>query len=610
MISINNISKNYKDKFLFKDISFTIKNREKIAIIGDNGVGKTTLLKILIDPDLATDGQVNKGDQTVGYLSQKVIENDQNTIEEEMGLLFKELKNINLEMEQLLVEYEQTQEHTLIERYGELESTYSARGGYHFGVQVEKMVSAFGFNKEDIKKKIKRFSGGEQTKIALVKLLLTKPDYLLLDEPTNHLDIETIKWLEKYLQDYEGTVVVVSHDRYFIDKVCTKIIEIEQNKLFFYTSNYTNYLIEKEKRYNVLLATYENQQKEIQKLEDFITKFRGKPSKIGQVNDRKSKLERIELIDKPIDDKQKIHFSVSALHVKKTNYIELKDLYFGYDSPLSEKLTLPIRGGERIGIIGENGIGKTTLLKTILKQIEPISGSVKISQKIKIGYFDQKQQLLKEDKTIFEAIKELMDNKSDLQIRKHLANFLFKGSDIFKIISSLSGGERVRVILSYMALQDYDVIVLDEPTNHLDLKSKQVLEQAFLDYQGTILCVSHDRYFLNQIIDKFIYLQPTQLNVFSGEYNLYEQYMIGKEVKNKKKKADSRPKKINNNQVKKIEKKIEEVELEKQKLIKLATQKEIYSDFQKSNQIQSQINDLETENNKLLNEYEKLIEGE
>ncbi len=611
MITLQNISKLYGSEVLFENVNLSIHENDKIGIIGDNGVGKSTLLKIILDDNKATDGEVRKDKRTIGYLSQRVIENVTNTVEDEFNHVFRRVSNTENEMQEVLKQLEtDPMNEELVAKYGQLENQYLQLGGYEKQVDINKMLTAFGFTEADISRTIETFSGGQRTKLALIKLLLMKPDYLLLDEPTNHLDIQTIEWLESYLTSYNGAVIIISHDRYFLDKVVTKIVEIENHTVSKYNTNYTNYLIEKELRYNHTLANYERQQKEIKELNDFIERFRNKPSKIGQVNDRKSKLERMEVIEKPFNQFEKINFEFESLHLKRSSYVEIIDGEIGYedDPSLIKNLNLRVDGGEKIGIIGPNGIGKTTLLKTMLKQVPIKDGQVILHHKIKIGYFDQQQNDLDTNKTIFDVIRPYMPEESDSYIRRYLGRFLFKGRDVFKKIGDLSGGEKVRVVLAQFALEEYDLIILDEPTNHLDLKSKEVLGEALMTYKGTILCVSHDRYFMNQIIEKYVLLQPNSYSVFEGKYDNYVEYTesIEKAKKEKKQKAITTKKKINRN-VAKLEKQIEKQEVVVNELIEKSMLPEVYENYEVAEENRNLIAEAEEKLNSLMEQYEEEI---
>lgn len=606
MISLKNISKIIGDEVLFKNVDLSIHETDKISIIGDNGVGKTTLLNIILDEKNSTDGVIHYDKRTMGYLSQRVIENVENTVEFEFNQVFKRITNAENEMNRVLKELESDPlNEELIRNYGEHENKFLQLGGYDKQTEINKMLTAFGFTAEDIKRKIVTFSGGERTKLSLIKLLLLKPDYLLLDEPTNHLDIQTIEWLEQYLKSYSGAVIIISHDRYFLDQVVNRTVEIENGEVSVYNTNYTNYLTEKKLRYEYNLAKYNAQQKEIAAYEEFIIKFRNKPSKIGQVHDRRHKLERMNVLSKPYNHMEKINFEFESLHLKKSAYVEILGGNIGYDEVMIRNLNMRVNGGDKIGIIGPNGIGKTTLLKTMLKQIPILSGQVILHQKIKIGYFDQQQNDLDTNKTIFDVIKPYMENESDSFIRRYLGRFLFKGRDVFKKIGDLSGGEKVRVVLAQFALEKYDLIVLDEPTNHLDLKSKEVLEDALKTYQGTILCVSHDRYFMNQLIENYILLQPNSYATFEGKYDDYVNYVETeiKEKKQKRKDTKQQKKKINRN-IGKLEKQIEKQEETLEALTNDSMNPEFYNDFEKMNELQANITKQTEKLEELMNQYE------
>lgn len=608
MITAKNISKIYSSDTLFTDVSFTINDNDRVAIIGDNGVGKTTLMKILLNPETATDGQIMTDNKSIGYLSQKVIESEENTVIQEFNLLFKNLINIRLKMEELLQSDNFSTDQEIIKEYGNLENKYAMLGGYDSEFEIDKLLTAFRFTAADKSRKIKTFSGGQKTKLALIKLLLKKPSYLFLDEPTNHLDIETIEWLESYLRNYPGAVILISHDRYFIDRVCTKILEIEQERVNSYNTNYTNYLTEKELRYQFQLASYERQQNEIKKLNEFIERFRGKPSKIGQVNDRKSKLARIELIEKPLKVHEKVNFKIEGLNIKKAPYIDLLDVAVGYDQPLVSNIDMTIMGGDRIGVIGQNGTGKSTLVKTMLKQIPPLSGQVILHSKIKIGYFDQVQNNFDPETTIYDLTQPFMPEASKSYIRSYLARFLFKRDDVFKKVKSLSGGEKVRLVLSQFALKKYDLIILDEPTNHLDLNTKQVLEDAINNYEGTIICVSHDRYFINKIVNKYVLLQPNSFQTFSGRYDQYVDYLQTEKAEKKEKKIQGKKqKKIINKNVAKLEKAIEKEENKKSELIALSQQEEVYLDYERANEVNKELQAIEELLDELYTNYEQEI---
>ncbi len=610
MLKINGVSKVYGTDILFQNVNLQIKKGEKVAIIGDNGVGKTTLLKIINDQKHATTGSVIHDKITLGYLSQRVIENMENTLEEEFNLIFREIVNLEQKIAELLKAItDNPNDETLISQYGQTENKYLQLGGYDKQTNINKMLTAFGFNAADLKRKIITFSGGERTKLSLIKLLLKEPDYLLLDEPTNHLDIQTIEWLESFLNSYLGAVIIVSHDRYFIDKIVSRIIEIEGKQVNDYNTDYTHYLIEKKQRYEYQLANYHRQQKQIKEYEDFILRWRQseRPLKIKQVHETRKRLERIELIPEPYNHQQKISFQFDARRLKKADYVNIKSATIGYNNtkPLINNFNFTLNGGDRVGIIGPNGIGKTTLLKSMLNKIPLQAGTIAINPQIKIGYFDQERNDLDPDKTIFEVIRKDMPTANDIEIRKYLGRFLFRNDDVFKRIGDLSGGEKVRVVLAQFSLHEYDLIILDEPTNHLDLTSKNVLETALQSYEGTILCVSHDRYFLNQIIEKYILIQPNTISIFEGEYDDYVNYVetIKREKIEKQQQIRTKVKKINKN-IKKLENKIEKLEINLNDLVTKTLTPEVYNDFNQTKLYQDKISEVETEIASLMEQYE------
>lgn len=616
MITLKNISKIHDDKEIFRNVNFTINTNDKVAIIGNNGVGKTTLMKIIFNQDYSTTGEVIRNSGTIGYLSQEVFNSIENRLEDELEKLDIDLYNLQLKIKRLKDQYEATNDEKILNLYIESENRFVDLGGYERKHQIMKMVTAFGFTSADLKKKIAEFSGGQRTILSLIKLLLLAPDYLLLDEPTNHLDVEKITWLENFLKSYKKTVIVISHDRYFVDNVCTKIVELENKQASVYNTNYTNYLLEKELRYEYQLAAYETQQKFIKKCEDFITKNRGTPSKIGQVNDRKSKLEKLELIEMPVKINQKITFKFNELNLKKSTYVDVINADIGYTTPLITNVNFRLFGGDKLGIIGNNGVGKSTLLKTLLKEITPLSNQVIVHPSIKIAYFSQDVNKFDGFKTVYEFAESLMPGESTTQIRKILGQFLFKREDVFKKITALSGGELVRLTLLEFNLNQYDLLIFDEPTNHLDINAKTVLEDALKNYNGSIICVSHDRYFINQVVNKFIYIGNQQIHEYTGQFNDYQQFLVEQptlvnndvggnaqtKVKSVKKKE-----KVNLT-LRKYEREIIKLETEIEELNAEVLLPEIYNDWQKAKQVNEKIAELQMSLDEVYELYEKELD--
>ncbi len=419
MITVENISKIIGQDYLFENVSFTVNENDKLAIVGANGVGKSTLLKIIENDENATDGQVKIGKHKIAVLEQEKQLTPKNTLRQEMDEVKKEFTALEDQMQSILMDEKFSTDHNLIAEYGKIEEKYVQMGGYEIDNKIKKMFSIFGFDEDQYHKQITEFSGGEKTRIALVKLILEDPDFLILDEPTNHLDTKTIEWLEDYLRLKARGVIIVSHDRFFLERVCNRIIEIEHNTSHQYNMTYSKYIEEKERRYEYQMNSYLNQQQEIKVLEEYIEKNRNRDSKIGQVKDRKKKLENMELIKMPLKNNERVQFEIEGFRLKKAPYIDLLGADIGYDEPIISSVDFTIQGGDRIGIIGENGAGKSTLIKTMTKEIKPLGGRVVVHPKIKIGYFEQEQTGLENDAVIYDVIQKLMPEESQTQIRKH-----------------------------------------------------------------------------------------------------------------------------------------------------------------------------------------------
>ncbi len=605
MITLQNISKIMGHEYLLKDISFTINENDKLGIVGKNGVGKSTLLKIIENDEYATDGEVNYAKHSIAVLEQEKQLTLSNTLAMEMAELRSEHDKIETQMQELVMNENFASDERLINEYNKLETRFLQIGGYEIDSQIQKMFSLFGFNKIDYTKLISEFSGGQKTRIALIKILMQNPDFLILDEPTNHLDTQTIEWLEDYLRLKARGVIIVSHDRFFLERVCNRIIDIENQTTHEYNMRYSDYIIEKECRFEFSMNAYENQQQEIKRLEEYIEKNKKRASKIGQVKDRKRKLDAIELIDKPQLNKERVQFEIEGFRLKKAPYVDLLDASIGYEEPILEHIDFTVRGGDRIGIIGENGAGKSTLIKTMTKEIKPLAGRVVVHPKINIGYFEQEQSSLDEGAVVYDVVAKLMPGETQTMIRKHLAKFLFKRDDVYKKVNVLSGGEKVRLIFACFVLKKYDMIIMDEPTNYLDLNAKFELESVLKQYSGTLIIISHDRYFVNQIVDKIFYIDQNQYNVYEGDYEQYLQ--VKSELKQEKVRVRQKKvvaKKQVKRSTKKLERQIEELEARKIELDDLVMQEEVYSDWQKLSDIQNEITSIEE---KLEQFYEELL---
>ena len=522
VVSVNGIYKSFGATSILEDVSFSVNKNEKIAIIGDNGEGKTTLLKIMTKELEADKGSVYFEDpSSVGYLSQTVIEDISHTLLEEMDLAFLKLKKMEKEMDALVVKMQENPTNEDVNKYSLLQEQYTNEGGYEYKYLIQQMLAKFGFDESYYNRQLKTFSGGERTRASFVKLLLNKPAVLLLDEPTNHLDLVMIEWLEKYLKTYSGTVIIVSHDQVFIDNLVDKVVELENHKATMYSGNYSFYVNEKQLRYEQALKAYNIQEREIKRYEMLIRKFKPKPTKTAFAQSLEKKLAKMDKIEKPNIKKKTIHAKFEAnLEPYSVKMHVCEDLLFGYDNkPLTEPFNITIKNQDKICIMGQNGSGKTTLLKAMMNNENIISGfNSDTRMNLKYFYFDQTQQILDPEMTLFDTIHEefpLMDNT---QVRTLLGRFLFSDDEVFKLNKQLSGGEKIRLIFALISLRNYDILYLDEPTNHLDFTTKRIISDILEDYPGTIIMVSHDRYFINRVANRIVYLQNKQFIMEKGNY--------------------------------------------------------------------------------------------
>lgn len=528
ILSCQNISKSFGTDEILKDVSFHIEANEKAAIVGINGAGKSTLLKIIMQEESADSGEVVLAkDATIGYLAQYQDVSGDRTIYEEVlearaDILAMEerLRTMEAQMNQL----SGTELETLLDGYHRLSHEFELLGGYTYRSEVNGVLKGLGFAEEEFVKKMSELSGGQKTRVSLGKLLVTKPDVLLLDEPTNHLDMESIRWLENFLLNYKGAVVIVAHDRYFLDRVVTKVVEIFQHKAFIYQGNYTDFAKKKAKVREDLLKQYYNQQREIKHQEEVIAKLKSfnREKSIKRAESREKMLDKIDRIEKPVEENTDIHIVLEPYVVSGNDVLTVEKLAKAYDERrLFSDLSFEIKRGERVALIGNNGTGKTTILKMINGLVEGDAGSITLGTNVHIGYYDQEHQLLHMEKTIFEEIADDYPQLNNTKIRNVLAAFLFTNDDVFKRIGDLSGGERGRVSLAKLMLSDANFLILDEPTNHLDITSKEILESALNQYTGTVFFVSHDRYFINQTATRIIELTGETLVNYIGNYDYY-----------------------------------------------------------------------------------------
>ena len=528
ILSCNNISKAFGTDSILEHVSFHIEEREKAAIVGINGAGKTTLFKIIAGQMGADEGDVviSRG-KTLGYLAQHQDISSDNTIYDEL----MEVKKPILMMEQQIRELEIQMKHrsgealeALYQTYSRLNHEFELMNGYAWQSEITGVLKGLGFTEDEFKKPVKELSGGQKTRVSLGKLLLSKPDIILLDEPTNHLDMESITWLEGYLTNYAGTVVIVAHDRYFLDRVVTKIIELDNGKATTFQGNYSAYSEKKAMLRAGVMKAYLNQQQEIRHQEEVITKLRSfnREKSIRRAESREKLLSKIEVLDKPVELNDAMNITLEPNILSGNDVLSVRGLTKRFDGPvLFQNVDFDIKRGERIAIIGNNGTGKTTILKIINGLVEQDAGEITLGARVHIGYYDQEHQVLHMDKTLFQEIQDTYPNMNNTQIRNVLAAFLFTGDDVFKLIRDLSGGERGRVSLAKLMLSEANFLILDEPTNHLDITSKEILENALVNYTGTVLYVSHDRYFINKTATRIRDLKLGNLINYIGNYDYY-----------------------------------------------------------------------------------------
>ena len=528
ILSCQSICKSFGEKVILQDASFHIEEREKAALIGNNGAGKTTLLRIIMQEISADSGQVVIAkDKKIGYLAQYQDIHGHHTIYEELMttkqyILDMEDKIRSLEQEMKYVAGDKLE--SLMNSYTRLTHQFELENGYAYKSEIVGVLKGLGFEEEDYSKQIENLSGGQKTRVALGKLLISKPDILLLDEPTNHLDMESIAWLETYLLNYPGAVFIVSHDRYFLDKVVTKIVEIEAAQMRMYEGNYSAYALKKAQLRDAQYKAYLNQQREIKHQEAVITKLRSfnREKSIKRAESRVKMLDKIQRIEKPIEIDNQMRISLEPRFISGNDVLTVEGLSKAFPGQtLFTDINFEIKRGERVALIGNNGTGKTTILKILNGIVAADTGRFALGSKVQIGYYDQEHHVLHMEKTIFQEISDTYPALTETEIRNMLAAFLFTGDDVFKLISSLSGGERGRVSLAKLMLSEANFLILDEPTNHLDIASKEILEEALNSYTGTVLYVSHDRYFINQTATRIMDLTNQAIVNYIGDYDYY-----------------------------------------------------------------------------------------
>jgi ATP-binding cassette, subfamily F, member 3 len=528
LLQVNQLAKYYGADQILSNIKLELQTRDRVALVGRNGAGKSTLLKIIAGHLSHDGGEIIKPKGvSIGYLAQNTGLESNLSIWDEMLTVFESLRSMEKTLRQLEVSMsdpaameDNARYDRILKEYDELQVRFKEQGGYQYEADIRSILHGLNFHNNSLM--ISSLSGGQKTRLALGKLLLTKPDILILDEPTNHLDIDTLSWLEQYLQGYDGAILIVSHDRYFLDKVVTQVYEVSRKQIQKFIGNYSAYLDQKAANYERDLKLYEKQQQEVANLQDFIQRNLARASTTKQAQSRRKKLGKMDLMDRPLGDEKSATFSFEIEKQTGNDVLAVESLAVGHEGQkVSENISLRAYRGESIALVGPNGIGKSTLLKTIIKKLPALAGTIHYGANLAIGYYDQEQAELTSNKRVLNELWDDWPLKNEKEIRTVLGNFLFSGDDVLKIVSTLSGGEKARLALAKLMLEKANVLILDEPTNHLDLDSKEVLENALVDYPGTIIFVSHDRYFINRIATKVLELSRNGSTEYLGDYDYY-----------------------------------------------------------------------------------------
>ncbi|PDY80171.1 ABC transporter ATP-binding protein [Bacillus cereus] len=530
LLQVNALSKLYGAETILANIKLEVQTKDRIALVGRNGAGKSTLLKIIAG-ELSHDGGeiIKPKDVSMGYLAQNTGLETSLTIWDEMLTVFTHLQQMETKLRRLEQEMGKEENFSnaaiyekLLADYDQLQLDYKDQGGYQYEADIRSILSGLGFPVEMHQTTISTLSGGQKTRLALGKLLLTKPDLLILDEPTNHLDIETLTWLEQYLQGYPGAILIVSHDRYFLDKLVTQVYEISNKESKRFVGNYSKYLDLKSALYEQEMKRYEKQQDEIAKLEDFVQKNIARASTTKRAQSRRKQLDRMELLTRPLGDSKSASFHFDIEKQSGNDVLQVKDATIGYDEdPIIEHVTMRLTRGDSVALVGPNGIGKSTLLKSLVNKLPLLNGDVSFGSNVSVGYYDQEQANLTSSKRVLNELWDEYPLQPEKEIRTILGNFLFTGDDVLKPVSSLSGGQKARLALAKLMMQKSNLLILDEPTNHLDLNSKEILENALIDYPGTLLFVSHDRYFINRVTTTVVELSTEGAQEYLGDYDYY-----------------------------------------------------------------------------------------
>jgi len=637
LLQVNQLEKNFGADTILSNIKLEVQTRDRIALVGRNGAGKSTLLKIIAGQMSYDSGDIIKPKGIeIGYLAQNTGLESDRSIWDEMLTVFEDLQKQEKDLRRLeekmadpdLIanpdEYER-----ILKEYDLLQVQFKEQGGYQYESDIRSVLHGLNFHSFSYETKISTLSGGQKTRLALGKLLLTKPDILILDEPTNHLDIETLSWLEQYLQSYDGAILIVSHDRYFLDKVVTLVYELSRKQTRKYTGNYSSYLDQKAANFEREMKLFEKQQEEVAKLQDFIQRNLARASTTKRAQSRRKQLDRMELMDRPLGDEKSASFGFDIERQSGNEVLKADSISVGYkDAEISKGISFRITRGESIALVGPNGIGKSTLLKTIVEKQPALSGNFQKGSNVMIGYYDQEQADLSSNKRVLNELWDDFPLKPEKEIRTILGNFLFSGDDVLKIVNTLSGGEKARLALAKLMMQKANFLILDEPTNHLDLDSKEILENALIDYPGTIFFVSHDRYFINRIATKVFELSKDGITEYLGDYDYYiekkrEQEEIeaiessespqpaaaAKEKPNyQQDKEAKRAQRQRQRRLEEVERQIEEAENAISEYEQLLCEPDVYQDHEKVLDITQKNNECKATLEKLMEEWTELAD--
>lgn len=638
LMQMNGLSKSFGSETILSNVKLEIKDLDRIAIVGRNGAGKSTLLKIMAGELSYDTGELIKPKElTIGYLSQHMELKSGKTIWNELVTVFDHLKQQEENLRKIEEKLQDTEKlsndeyQSLLSEYDRLQHAYETGGGYTYEAEIKAVLNGLNFQDYDYHTMISELSGGQKTRLALGKLLLQKPQLLLLDEPTNHLDIETLGWLESYLSGYPGAVVIVSHDRYFLDKTVSLVYEISRHETKKYHGTYSKFLEQKAADYERERKEFEKQQTEIKRMEDFVQRNIARASTTKRAQSRRKQLERMERVDRPLGDEASMSFSFDIERRSGNDVLKIEDLSLRYpdeDEYTFKQANLRLTRGERVVLIGPNGVGKTSLLKILIGKLQATNGSFELGTNVKIGYYDQEQANLSSNKTVLQELWDEYPLVMEKDIRTVLGNFLFSGDDVLKTVDQLSGGEKARLALAKLMMQKANLLILDEPTNHLDIDSKEVLEAALMDYPGTILFVSHDRYFINRITDQVAKMSKNGIKVYLGDYDYYlekieeeKEFIKLSKEKTDKPKIDNRRRSFQEEKqlqsenrrkerkIAQLEVAIEEKELDIARLEEEMTKPEVFQDHEKALELTKKVDGMNQELEKLMEEWANLQDG-